>query len=52
MTEDVHQGRHNMLNPGDQFPATTLRTVAGESLVLPDAIGTAYAVVLFYRGHW
>lgn len=52
MAEDVHQGRANMLNPGDQFPATTLRTAAGEQIRLPDAIDSDYAVVLFYRGHW
>ncbi|MFK7914443.1 MAG: hypothetical protein AB8B93_11060 [Pseudomonadales bacterium] len=52
MAEDVHQGRANMLNPGDQFPATTLRTADGEHIVLPESITTDYAVVLFYRGHW
>lgn len=52
MSDDVHQGRANMLNPGDTFPATTLRTVSGETITLPDAIETGYAVVLFYRGHW
>lgn len=52
MAEDVHQGRANMLSPGDFFPATTLRTADGEQIVLPEAINGDYAVVLFYRGHW
>ncbi|WP_428096319.1 hypothetical protein [Candidatus Rariloculus sp.] len=40
------------LDAGNAFPAMNLQTVAGAAMTLPDDIGTAYQVVLFYRGHW
>ena len=40
------------LDTGHAFPAMTLTTVAGDAVTLPADIGTAYQVVLFYRGHW
>ena len=40
------------LDAGDAFPATTLKLVGGETVTLPDDMKTAYAAVLFYRGHW
>ena len=40
------------LNLMDQFPDITLTATTGEKISLPADIGTDYAVVLFYRGHW
>jgi len=40
------------LDTGHAFPPMTLTTVAGDTVALPADIGTAYQVVLFYRGHW
>lgn len=40
------------LNAGDGFPRIALRLADGGTLTLPDEIGAAYAVVIFYRGHW
>ncbi|MFK8047819.1 MAG: hypothetical protein AB8B81_05235 [Halioglobus sp.] len=37
---------------GDMFPRLKLRAAGGSEFVLPDEIDTAYAIVLFYRGHW
>ena len=45
-------GMTEKLDTGHAFPAMALTTVAGDSVTLPDDIGTAYQVVLFYRGHW
>ena len=42
----------NKLNLLDQFPAITLTAASGESIRLPADVGTDYALVLFYRGHW
>jgi hypothetical protein len=40
------------LDSGVLFPPLTLNIAGGEQLVLPDAIDTPLALVLFYRGHW
>ena len=40
------------LNLLDTFPSVTLSLAGGGTLTLPDEIPTAYAIVLFYRGHW
>ena len=40
------------LEPGDQFPDLPLKIAGGGEVILPDAIETDYAFVLFYRGHW
>ena len=40
------------LDKGAQFPDISLTVVGGGSLALPADIPTAYAFVLFYRGHW
>lgn len=40
------------LNLLEQFPDLTLTTTEDEPLRLPSDIGTDYAIVLFYRGHW
>lgn len=40
------------LNLMDQFPDITLTATNGDTIHLPADIGTDYAVVLFYRGHW
>ena len=45
-------GMQEKLDTGHIFPAMTLNTVAGDTVTLPDDIGTAYQVALFYRGHW
>src|ERR1700729_79965 len=41
-----------MLQPNDQFPSITITPPAGAPLELPDALGGAFAVVLFFRGAW
>lgn len=42
-----------MLDIGDPFPGLTLDLAGGAgTLVLPDALGAGYNIVLFYRGHW
>ena len=38
--------------PGDTFPSLSLKIAGGGEVVLPEAIETDFAVVLFYRGHW
>jgi peroxiredoxin len=40
------------LGPGDTFPSLSLKIAGGGEVVLPEAIETDFAVVLFYRGHW
>lgn len=40
------------LNLLDAFPSLSLNIAGGGTLTLPDDIGTPYAIVLFYRGHW
>lgn len=40
------------LNPGDNFPAMTLKASDGTDIELPGATGTPLTIVLFYRGHW
>jgi peroxiredoxin len=41
-----------LLHPGDTFPHLELDIVGGEQLVLPDALGGRYGVVLLNRGAW
>lgn len=43
---------NEQLVPGSQFPELTLNIAGGDTMLLPGAIETPYAVVLFYRGHW
>lgn len=40
------------LTSGDTFPTLTLNIAGGDTLRLPDDIGSPLAIVLFYRGHW
>ena len=40
------------LGAGATFPAMTLSRTSGEAFELPGDLDGAYAVVLFYRGHW
>jgi peroxiredoxin len=40
------------LNPGDPFPAYTVKTVDGTTLTVPQDLAGEYVVLLFYRGHW
>jgi len=40
------------LGIGDRFPTLAVTLVDGGSLDLPDGLGGAYNVILFYRGHW
>lgn len=40
------------LNIGDRFPEMSAALVGGETVELPGAVDTGWAVVLFYRGHW
>ncbi len=40
------------LTAGDQFPAIELSIAGGNKVMLPEAINTPFAIVLFYRGHW
>jgi peroxiredoxin len=42
----------NKLDVGDRFPSLTLKCVDGGMQHLPDASGSKFKVVLFYRGHW
>jgi peroxiredoxin len=41
-----------LLSPGDSFPALSLTPPGGPALVLPDAFGGEFGVVLFFRGSW
>jgi len=40
------------LNLMDTFPSIALTSSEDETIKLPDDIHGAYAIVLFYRGHW
>jgi len=40
------------LGVGSSFPSLQLQIVGGQQISLPQDIGTDFAVVLFYRGHW
>ena len=40
------------LDTGDAFPQLNLSLAGGGSMTVPDDLGGAYAVLLFYRGHW
>lgn len=40
------------LGVGDTFPELKLSVVGGGEVVLPRDIGSPFAIVLFYRGHW
>jgi peroxiredoxin len=41
-----------LLKPRDPFPSLVVALPGGDSLLLPDALGGSFAVVLFYRGSW
>jgi peroxiredoxin len=41
-----------MLQPNDQFPSITITPPDGAPLELPDALGSGFGVVLFFRGAW
>ena len=45
-------GSKDKLSPGDRFPQLRLHVSGADELILPEAIDTPYAIVLFYRGHW
>ena len=40
------------LNSGAAFPRLSLKTTAGNNLILPDDLETPLTIVLFYRGYW
>ncbi len=40
------------LNLADTFPALRLSFTDGTALEVPSELNTAYAILLFYRGHW
>lgn len=40
------------LDAGSAFPELSLQLVNGDTVSLPGAIGTDFAVLAFYRGHW
>jgi len=40
------------LGVGSSFPSLQLEIAGGQQISLPQNIGTDFAVVLFYRGHW
>jgi hypothetical protein len=40
------------LDPGNRFPNLTVALVAGGEARFPEDVGTGWAVLLFYRGHW
>lgn len=40
------------LYSGDRFPAMELKLAGGGRFALPDAIGSKYLILAFYRGHW
>ncbi|MDA0789340.1 MAG: hypothetical protein O2780_07775 [Proteobacteria bacterium] len=37
---------------GDAFPRMTLNVTGGGTLTLPDDLGEAMSIVLYYRGYW
>jgi peroxiredoxin len=41
-----------LLKPRDSFPSLAVALPGGDSLLLPDALGRSFGVVLFYRGSW
>lgn len=41
-----------LLDTNDHFPELNFQLVSGETLRLPEATGSGYGVVLFYRGGW
>ena len=40
------------LRVGQRFPELQGRAVDGSTLVIPDGLRGAVAVLLFYQGHW
>jgi len=40
------------LGVGSSLPSLQLQIAGGQQISLPQDIGTDFAVVLFYRGHW
>lgn len=41
-----------LLQPGDPFPALTVKLPGGRMVQLPDDLSGQFGVVLFYRGSW
>ena len=41
-----------LLDTNDNFPELQVPLVSGGTLSLPEATGSGYGVVLFYRGGW
>lgn len=41
-----------LLDVNDLFPTLHLRSTDNEDLLLPQAMGPGYGVLLLYRGHW
>ena len=46
------QAEGRRLDAGDPFPPLELTIVGGGTLVLPDAFGAGWGVLLLYRGHF
>jgi peroxiredoxin len=40
------------LEKGQRFPELTAAAASGEEMTLPGALDGAWALVVFYRGHW
>ena len=40
------------LKQGDHFPSIKLALTNGDDIIIPDAISSRYAVLVFYRGQW
>ena len=43
---------NDKIDKGGRFPDVELAVVGGGKLHVPTDIGTPYAFILFYRGHW
>ncbi len=41
-----------ILDSNDNFPPLSLQLVDAGQIILPEATGEGYGVVLFYRGYW
>ncbi len=41
-----------ILDSGDRFPRLEMETVKHGRVVLPDAFGDGWGVVVIYRAHW
>jgi|ABPX01.1.fsa_nt_gi peroxiredoxin len=40
------------LDTGDRFPEMRVTLTDGNSIKLPDDLGSGYKVILIYRGQW